>query len=279
MKDGVKLALSCLYFVATRTQRIVLRMLGVAVPLPLVILYYHGISADSRHSFARQMSSLARWAKVVPADFRTSTALSSPTVAITFDDAFVSTFDYALPQLSARKFPCTIFVPCGNLGRRPGWPMENEAGCDEVVVTAARLRQQSLDPLVVLGSHGVTHPRFTEISSETARAELSDSRDIISGITGTDVRLFAFPYGDHDCGLIRVCQEVGYTHVFTIEPEPVDPQADAFVRGRVSVNPGDGRLVFFLKASGAYAWLVPISRLKRRNRASREDYVPYPEVI
>ncbi|MFL5253114.1 MAG: polysaccharide deacetylase family protein [Rhodopila sp.] len=263
MKEAVKLAVSCFYFLAIRMKRGMMRLLGISQPLPLIILYYHGVPASTRASFSRQMASLARWAKVVPADFRTSTALSEPTVAITFDDAFVSAFDNALPELSRRRFPCTIFVACGNLGSSPSWSMEEENELSEIVVTACRLKQ-SVDPLVVFGSHGVSHPHFTEITPNVARKELSASCDIITGITGTEVRLFAFPYGDYDGNQIRICQEVGFTHVYTIEPELVDPQADEFVRGRISVRPDDGCLTFFLKAHGAYAWLVPISRLKQR---------------
>jgi peptidoglycan/xylan/chitin deacetylase (PgdA/CDA1 family) len=272
MKEAVKLTVSCFYFLAIRVKRGMLRLLGISQPLPLIVLYYHGVPPNTRASFSQQMSSLARWARVVPADFRTSTALSEPTVAITFDDAFVSAFDNALPELSRHRFPCTIFVACGNLGRSPGWPMEVEIDRSEVVVTASRLKQ-SVDPLVVFGSHGVSHPHFTDISPDAARKELSDSRDIIAKITGTEIRLFAFPYGDYDRNLLRICQEVGFTHVYTIEPEPVDPRADEFVRGRISVRPDDGRLAFFLKASGAYAWLVPVSRLKQRALAS---WVAYP---
>jgi hypothetical protein len=77
------------------------------------------------------------------------------------------------------------------------------------------------------------------------------------------VTLFAFPYGEHDARVVQACRDAGYERAFSIVAGDVDPCRGDFVRGRIAVDPGDGRLEFYLKMRGAYGWLPRMSAIKR----------------
>jgi peptidoglycan/xylan/chitin deacetylase (PgdA/CDA1 family) len=229
---------------------------------------YHAIPPDQIRSFERQIQQLKQWARVVPADYEHEMAdrysADDPyLVAITFDDAFESALDNGLPALEAHGLPCTVFVPSGQLGQPPSWVMESDTDRAEQVAHASHISALSSD-LVAIGSHTVSHPYLTSLSEETARQELVQSREVLSAISGRAVRLLAFPYGDHDAAVVDLCGECGYKHVFTVTPLPVRPGRDTFVRGRVAVEPSDGRLEFLLKATGSYCWMPVASSVKRR---------------
>jgi peptidoglycan/xylan/chitin deacetylase (PgdA/CDA1 family) len=228
------------------------------------------------------MDWLMQRATVVRADWR-GDGSKGRYCAITFDDAFVSAIANALPELEKRQLPSTMFVPAGPLGRRPDWAMEVNHAPNEVV--AAREVIQSLSSsLVTVGAHTVSHPYLSRIPREAARSEVERSRSILSEIIGEDVRLLSFPYGDYDDEVAAMCKKAGYEFVFGIQPKSVDVRANEFVRGRVAVQPEDGRLEFFLKMSGAYSWMPVASSLKRAViagfsvlRSSNADFVRAPE--
>jgi peptidoglycan/xylan/chitin deacetylase (PgdA/CDA1 family) len=268
VKRYAKIIVSCVYFAFARAIRSLAQAFGRSMPGAMLVLYYHAVPSSKRAGFVRHMAILARDAHVVPADWCDGTDPARPTVAITFDDAFTSVVDNALPELARRGFPCTIFVPSGVLGRNPDWAMEGNAERTEVVVDAARLTELR-GPLVAIGAHSVSHPRLTRIAPERARAEIGGSRAALARLIGAPVTLFAFPYGDYDASVVEICRQEGFKHVFTIEPEPVDPGAGSLIRGRVYVDPDDGNLEFVLKMSGAYAWMPLASALKRRLRSVR----------
>ncbi|MBH5398261.1 polysaccharide deacetylase family protein [Bradyrhizobium sp. CNPSo 4010] len=187
-------------------------------------------------------------------------------MAITFDDAYVSVAENALPELVARSFHSTIFVPVGALGAHPTWPIEHGSpDANEKVMSAEQIAKlPSL--LVTLGSHSKTHPRLSRLSAGDAREEIAGSRAKLGDLTTQDIRLFAFPYGDHDAATIEMCETAGYEFAFSTTPTPVDTTVSEFVRGRVKVDPSDSSLEFFLKYHGAYAWLAYVSLLKRKLR-------------
>jgi peptidoglycan/xylan/chitin deacetylase (PgdA/CDA1 family) len=268
VKRYLKIVISCVHFAGVRVFRWVMQLCGRSIPSLMIVLYYHSVPSSKREGFARQMDMLTRRGRVVPADWCGDTDPRCATVAITFDDAFISVIDNALPELAARSFPCTIFVPSGVLGRKPDWQMEGGADRTEIVVDAARLRGLR-SPLVAIGAHSVSHPHLTLLAPERARAEIVESQAAISQIVGDPVTLFAFPYGDFDATVVDICRQEGFKHVFTIMPKPVDLKAHMLVRGRVSVDPGDSNLEFFLKMSGSYAWMLLASTLKRHLRSVR----------
>src|SRR5690348_6199731 len=90
----------------------------------LTILYYHGVPTSYRASFARQMELIRRRTHVVPASFCGCLPSGKPNVSITFDDAYVSVSENALPELVSRRMHSTIFVPVGSLGGGPTWEVE-----------------------------------------------------------------------------------------------------------------------------------------------------------
>jgi peptidoglycan/xylan/chitin deacetylase (PgdA/CDA1 family) len=257
----LKLLISCAFYVASRPFLKVSDLLGLRTGAPLIILYYHDISETDRAGFARQMDMLMRRTRVVDASWR-GKSNADRLCAITFDDALAGVVTNALPELAIRSLPCTIFVPVGNLGRPPAWTMESHVDRN-VIVVGPEIVQSLPTALVKVGTHSISHPYLSRIPRESARFEIEQSRFILSSIVDDNVSVMSFPYGDHDREIIKMCQQAGYDMVFGIKPTPVDPMGDAFVRGRVAVEPNDGSLEFFLKISGAYRWIPLASAVKQ----------------
>ena len=234
IKRSVKLFISLGYFSWAESFRALMKLAGRLPPARFTILYYHAIPAKHREAFSKHLDMLARWAQVVPASYRGKLSTGVNYVSITFDDAFLSVAENALPELIRRSFHSTIFVPVGSLGSHPAWGME-DGGDDsrEIVMSPgdaehANRARPWLDP----GAHSMTHPHLTEIGRERAQFEIEQSRLQLREITGRDVRIFAFPYGDHNPSVIAICRMAGYDHVYSIEPQMIDASGKEFLRGR-----------------------------------------------
>jgi len=263
-KRNVKLTVSLAYYLVQSLSSFALRAVGQSRKKRLTILYYHGVSPENKLGFARQMRFLRNRAQVLPASYRGTLSSYKNPVAITFDDAFVSVLENALPEIVSCSFCCTIFVPVGQLGQHPKWAVEADSReCDELVMTSEQLKQLPAE-VVMLGSHSMSHPHLSQLRSEHSRAEIEGSKRILADMTGRDVRLFAFPYGDHTPAVIELCRSAGYDLVFTISPTLVNTEGSEFVRGRVKVEPHDGNFEFFLKSNGAYEWMSYVSTIKHK---------------
>lgn len=263
MKRTLKIVISLGYYICVSIRRLAKRVLGVGTTDPLVVLLYHAVPDEGRARFARQMSIAARYARVVAADEGLCTTQGRRTIAITFDDAFRSVAQNAVPELARRSFPATIFVPAGVMGRSPDWWFESDSmDKAESVMTREELRQLPSD-LVTLGSHSMTHARLPDLDDTHLRDEVGESRHLLEQAVGNTVTLFAFPYGAYDDRVVDACRTAGYTRAFSIDPRAAAIDGSDYVRGRIDVELSDGALEFFLKIHGAYAWMVHASALKR----------------
>jgi len=265
-KRIVKIAISLIYFAVVVVIRSGLQLFGRSPAGRLVVLYYHGVPAEFRLNFKRQMDAVQRSASVLPAFYRGSLPLGKKHVAITFDDALDSIIENALPELACRGFHATVFVPVGWIGRRPRWQADgDDLGPDDVVMSLDQLRQ--LNPsLVSLGAHTISHPLLSKLDAKRLREEIEGSRNQLSEMSGRNIRSFSFPYGDYDASCLEACKAAGYETVFSIVPEAVDTASYEILRGRTSVNPCDGPIEFFLKFNGAYAWAAQLAPLGRQLR-------------
>lgn len=260
----IKLVISLSVAGADVLSSAITRTVGRRVGTQRVVLYYHAIPANLRSQFASQMDQLMRLTEPVDIEDNDGWGSGRRQSAVTFDDAFVSVVDNALPELRARGIPCTIFVPTGSLGRRPGWIDTSHPDGGEVVASAELLRAIASDPLVGVGSHSVSHPNFRRIDDGQARDELSRSKTVLEELLGQPVQWFSFPHGAYTARSLELARECGYAHVVTIEPEQLSGGLKNFSVGRVRVEPSDWPLEFRLKAIGAYRWMLHASALKRR---------------
>lgn len=268
LKDACKVGLSSAYLVASRGSSALRGPFGGS-GAQLVVLFYHAVREQDRGSFAAQMKLLKESTTVIDAAHTGPLSAGPRYTAITFDDAFVSVRDNALPALAELSLPATIFAPSGKLGSNPDWDMESAYAADrqERVMTAGELR--ALPPLIRVGSHSVSHPHMPRLSDDQLAAELRDSKAALADALGCEITSFAYPYGEHDDRVLAATRGAGYSHAFGIFPSPVRTDSGALLRGRITISPSDSPLQFRLKICGAYAWMTHASRLKRLLLARR----------
>lgn len=190
-----------------------------------LVLCYHALSerwptslAVTPARFERQVSSLLRrgYRGVTFSEAVGGGQQGDKVLAVTFDDAFRSVADEALPILSRLGLPGTVFVPTDfpdgdGLLRWPGidgWldsPYRPELGAlswDDL----RRLGAAGWE----IGSHTRSHPRLTQLDDDRLRHELRGSREICQERTGRPCVSLAYPYGDVDPRVVRAAEEAGY---------------------------------------------------------------------
>ncbi len=208
----------------------------------VLVLCYHAVSPTwnaalsvTPETFEAQLTMLARrgWRGATFTE-----AVQRPehprTLAVTFDDGFLSVMRQAQPILAKLGFPGTVFVPTAFMSERQPlvWP-----GIDRWQQTpfASELVGMSWDDLRTLtaggwevGSHTCTHPLLTKLDDEQAHAELEQSRRACEEQLDVPCTSVAYPYGDQDQRVSELAGAVGY-----------------LAGGRLSSN---------LAASGALRW-------------------------
>jgi len=214
------------------------------------------------------MDMLLRLAKAIPAGGKVPLSAGQRYVAVTFDDAFHSVLQNAVPELVIKKIPATIFVISGIIGRSPGWE-----GYLERTMTLRELRELPAD-LITIGSHTITHPALPSISEARARAELIESRAKLEELLDRRIELFSFPYGAFEERIIGWCKEAGYERVFTTLPSWAFNDEKEFATGRVSAEPTDWSIEFYLKLYGAYRWLPWAFSMLRTLRQPSSNFTP-----
>lgn len=237
----------------------------------VLVLCYHAVSerfpaalSVTPEAFERQLHLLAR------AGYRGATfadAVKAPsrrTVAITFDDAYLSVLRLAKPLLDAVGFPAAVYAPTAYLDtpERPlSWAgIEQWHGGEH----ERELLPMSWDQLGELaeagwevGSHTRTHPHLTRIDDEGLRDELVESRATVEERLGRPCATLAYPYGDHDERVVAAAGAAGYVAAGTL---PARLHAERpLAWPRVGIYHADDERRFRLK----------VSRTLRRLRGSR----------
>ena len=112
-------------------------------------------------------------------------------IVITFDDAYVSFMDLALPLLQKYNLKATMFVPLGFLGKTDEW----NSGQVPIITTE---QLSKLDPnLVELGYHSFAHPKYHELSVEAVAADMDNCFDLSKESDLNFSEVLAYPYGKY----------------------------------------------------------------------------------
>jgi peptidoglycan/xylan/chitin deacetylase (PgdA/CDA1 family) len=188
----------------------------------LPILMYHHVSTEASVGLTISVSNLESQFKFLSDNRYRSWHFSEleqqhefahkKNVVITFDDAYVSQLELAVPLLKKYGLKATFFVPLGYLGRTDAWNTSNIA-----IMTAKQLN--ALDPEVVeLGYHSYYHRKYNELTLKTIA---EDSMKCFQTVFENKLNFsgaLAYPYGNYPRdaeakqAFFKLLKEQGYSY-------------------------------------------------------------------
>jgi peptidoglycan/xylan/chitin deacetylase (PgdA/CDA1 family) len=83
----------------------------------------------------------------------------------------------------------------------------------------------------------MTHAHLTKLSSEAARREICNSKNILEDALGHPVTMFAYPYGEHNASVELGVREAGFEAAFATDRAPRDQAENLFRIRRVVIFP------------------------------------------
>ena len=224
------------------------------------VLVYHSIGSVPRGApgfngfipaarFAAQMAYLAEHRRVVALDdlFDPAPEPGPPRVAITFDDAYRSAFDHAVPVLRALGLAATFFVATKWIGGRNVWDRPSDLPLD--LMTPEQLVELDGSGFAV-ESHGHAHIDYARADPQAVEEDVRASVERLTDLLDRPARYLAYPYGRASPEAVAEADRLDLRAAFTLD-RPQQITGD-FAFARTPVVPADRRLILGLKSAGRY---------------------------
>ncbi|HST98572.1 MAG TPA: polysaccharide deacetylase family protein [Geodermatophilus sp.] len=217
-----------------------------AVTAVVPVLLYHAVTTTpgahiapftvSPAEFERQLDAVLEAGRT-PVTFgelvageRSGTAPARP-VVVTFDDGYADFAEHALPALTARSLPSTLFVTTGWLAGRGS----REPGPTDPMLSWSQLAELP-ESGVELGAHSHSHPQMDTLTGAALREELERPREQLEDALGRPVDLLAYPHGYNGPRVRRAARAAGYRAAAAVRNALHPPAEDPFAVARLTVT-------------------------------------------
>ncbi len=231
----------------------------------VLVLGYHAVSDDWTSDLSVATDVLERQLRtLVRRGYRGATfreAMADPgegrIVVVTFDDAYRSVAERAVPILDKLGLPGTVFVPTAYAG---GNELASWSGVDVYLETRHVRELEVMDwselrSLTTLGweigSHTCSHPMLTRLAEEDLAHELLQSREECEHHLGVECHSIAYPYGDTDARVVAATARAGYVAAAGLPPARRLHRSSPLNWPRIGIYFGDGPMRFNAKVSPA----------------------------
>jgi peptidoglycan/xylan/chitin deacetylase (PgdA/CDA1 family) len=143
-------------------------------------------------------------------------------VLITFDDGHISNATVALDILKKYNTKATFFITTGWIGT------DNFMASTQI----KKLHENGME----IGTHGVTHQYFDDLSEKEAISELVNSKLTLEEIIGEDITIFSAPGGRLCANAKKLAQDCGYKALFTSKIGLYTRKTDSFDIPRIDIK-------------------------------------------
>jgi peptidoglycan/xylan/chitin deacetylase (PgdA/CDA1 family) len=226
-----------------------------------LVLCYHAVSETWPDELAVRPAAFERQLRMLlarrfrPASARDAVAGRGRLLHVTFDDAYRTLVGNALPVLERLGVHATVFACSGYA--RDGRPLDVPELSQQLAAHPREMATLSWDGLrelaergVEIGSHTVSHPHLPQLSDESLRTELEDSRRELEDELRRPCPYLAYPYGHDDPRVHRAAARAGYEAAFSLVANAGADRRDPFALPRVDLYRKDGALRAVAKTSG-----------------------------
>ncbi len=153
----------------------------------------------------------------------TGKQLPEKSIVLTFDDNYQSFYDLAWPIIQKYKYPVSMFVHTGFVGKTEG----------RAKMSWETLKELVKSPLFTVGGHTINH--YLDLKDRdlnTQRDELTISKEELETKLDIKVDYLAYPNGSNGEDTQILAQEAGYKMAFTIVNTPAEESPNIFSVGR-----------------------------------------------
>ncbi len=142
-------------------------------------------------------------------------------VILTFDDGYADFYTSAYPEIKKRKMKAVSFIIVNDIGK------SNYMSRDQI----NELRQSNIE----IGSHTLSHPDLTKISSDKIDTELKQSKENLETMFGIKVISLCYPSGKTNSEVETIAKNIGYTYAVTTNSK-LTSFSDLLLLNRYRVN-------------------------------------------
>jgi len=195
------------------------------------------------------------------------------TVVITFDDGYRDNYESAAPILEEYDAPAAFFVVADVIGTDCIMPWDEHLRGQVSWMDWRQLRDLQARGFEV-GSHTLTHCNLGTVRGSLAWQEIYESKAKLEDGLGTEISLFAYPFGsrmhllEENRSLVRQaryrCCCSGLGGFVTLD-------SDIYDLGRIPINNYFATLDdlhFELRTGAPWRWLRPVVNGRRRHRSN-----------
>jgi peptidoglycan/xylan/chitin deacetylase (PgdA/CDA1 family) len=208
------------------------------------ILMFHALEDDDTPiSFAPKLfeRALKQWHsqgwRTLPLEevvrrLKTRQELPANSFVITFDDGYASVYRHGVPVMQALGMTPTIFLAPNVTRQNNEWtPLPKLY--DRSLMTWKEIRELQAHGFT-FGAHTLTHPDLTRLADEDLDRELRVSQEILQDALGTEVKLFAYPFGSSDTHVREQTAKL-YDAACSVRLGLAGPGSDLFALERVEM--------------------------------------------
>lgn len=161
-------------------------------------------------------------------------------LVLTFDDGFSDNFECAYPIMKNYGFTAAIFCVAEKMDT-PGY------------LSRAQVLAMMKDGFE-FGAHTLTHPHLPQISLETKKNEILQSKVVLEKWMGKTVDYFCYPYGEYDAECLQILKGSAFKAACSNIPGSNRPGRvrNPFLIKRTEISGFDTLEDFDLKLAGAY---------------------------
>lgn len=225
------------------------RKIGTLWPLwPMsrrkIILLYHSIGnsiwSTSESDFSQQINWLYDHCHVLPL---TDLIKSTPSndviqVALTFDDGYTTLFDNVAPKLSRKNIQGMLYINTGWIAESTDQRKQSIVKLghypDEFFLTWPEVKELQLAGWEI-GSHGVNHYNFTQVSNIILEQELTFSKRDIEMHLNVECNHFSYPWGKLSTNVKTKVEEAGYQYAVGGRHGSINLNTDLYALPRINI--------------------------------------------
>lgn len=124
---------------------------------------------------------------------------------------------------------------------------------ERTAMTEEEMKKFAKHPLVTIQPHSVNHPILTNLTDDSLRKELDESKRQLEKMTGKAMDAFSYPNGDVSQREIDALKTAGYRYAFTVQPEDfIIAKVNPFLLPRMCMSTNGGKYDNMAKLTGMW---------------------------